>query len=323
MQIVFREIEDFSNVWVWAEFYNYPGEKDRENFEEACKAFYIVGRLGGFNSLNLQARREMPPVACHAASRSVTLWSALPLQMYASAKTDFTYHKYDQKEVEEALPAMFHEIGDVEVKRGALDKENATKITHVQQLVYVWACTDPTLRFLRLSAVEGQVVPLLHRHGHRGRAVVRRPDKLPGRVQPGLLRRQAGVHRRAEPRLEDASSQVAAREDVRGHQGDPVSVDIWQSKPPPPRSDGHLLLEPQLKYPARHVRRGDGAPMPGGPDQTEVTPDSMCPSLHLLLSSAAVPAVAGPRAVGPATRSHGPPGIPGRDPKEPGSGSRF
>jgi hypothetical protein len=53
-KISFRKVENLGNLWVWVGFEEYPTTQDRENFCDAINAFYITGKLGGFNSLNLQ-----------------------------------------------------------------------------------------------------------------------------------------------------------------------------------------------------------------------------------------------------------------------------
>jgi hypothetical protein len=54
INIMFRKIDDTSNLWIWVEFKDYLLEIDKENFEDVITAFFIVGKLGAFNSLNLQ-----------------------------------------------------------------------------------------------------------------------------------------------------------------------------------------------------------------------------------------------------------------------------
>merc|ERR1712113_565148 len=52
--VIFQKIEDCCDIWVWVEFKDYVTDRDKESFENALNAYFIIGRLGGFNSLNLQ-----------------------------------------------------------------------------------------------------------------------------------------------------------------------------------------------------------------------------------------------------------------------------
>lgn len=45
---------DFSNSYIWFEFYNAPLEKDVSLICDAIRAWHIIGRLGGCNSMNMQ-----------------------------------------------------------------------------------------------------------------------------------------------------------------------------------------------------------------------------------------------------------------------------
>lgn len=89
-KIIFRELEDPSNLWLWIQFENEPTARDKENFEEAIKAFFITGRLGGFNSLNLQ--------------------------VFYAGEIDISFFKYKTDDTDKKTPAYFHELGDIEYK---------------------------------------------------------------------------------------------------------------------------------------------------------------------------------------------------------------
>ncbi|XP_022888691.1 uncharacterized protein LOC111404159 isoform X2 [Olea europaea var. sylvestris] len=45
---------DFSNSYIWFEFYNAPLEKDVSLLCDTIRSWHIVGRLGGCNSMNMQ-----------------------------------------------------------------------------------------------------------------------------------------------------------------------------------------------------------------------------------------------------------------------------
>ncbi|KAF5743025.1 dna-directed rna polymerase i subunit rpa2 [Tripterygium wilfordii] len=53
MKVTFNKFE-FSNSYIWFEFYNAPLEKDISLICDAIRAWHIIGRLGGCNSMNMQ-----------------------------------------------------------------------------------------------------------------------------------------------------------------------------------------------------------------------------------------------------------------------------
>merc|ERR1712224_356237 len=89
-KVTFRKIEDLSNLWIWVEFTEYPIEIDKENFEDAIKAFFITGKLGGYNSLNLQT--------------------------FFAGEIELSFYKYNNKDFNRIMPSCFHELGAIEFK---------------------------------------------------------------------------------------------------------------------------------------------------------------------------------------------------------------
>ncbi|GAB2268330.1 hypothetical protein Dimus_003296 [Dionaea muscipula] len=53
MKVIFNNFE-FSNSYIWIEFYNAPLEKDVSLICDTIRSWHIVGRLGGCNSMNMQ-----------------------------------------------------------------------------------------------------------------------------------------------------------------------------------------------------------------------------------------------------------------------------
>lgn len=53
MKVSFNKF-DFSNSYIWFEFYNAPLAKDINLICDAIRAWHIVGRLGGCNAMNMQ-----------------------------------------------------------------------------------------------------------------------------------------------------------------------------------------------------------------------------------------------------------------------------
>lgn len=52
-KVIFNKF-DFSSSYIWFEFYNAPLEKDISLICDIIRAWHIIGRLGGCNSLNMQ-----------------------------------------------------------------------------------------------------------------------------------------------------------------------------------------------------------------------------------------------------------------------------
>ncbi|KAM3237987.1 putative protein isoform X1 [Capsicum annuum] len=58
MRVKFNKF-DFTNNYIWFEFYNAPLEKDISLICDTIRSWHIVGRLGGCNSLNMQLSQSL------------------------------------------------------------------------------------------------------------------------------------------------------------------------------------------------------------------------------------------------------------------------
>ncbi|CAN4117978.1 unnamed protein product [Withania somnifera] len=58
MRVKFNKF-DFTNTYIWFEFYNAPLEKDISLICDTIRSWHIVGRLGGCNSLNMQLSQSL------------------------------------------------------------------------------------------------------------------------------------------------------------------------------------------------------------------------------------------------------------------------
>ncbi|CAD6251140.1 unnamed protein product [Miscanthus lutarioriparius] len=88
MKVVFNKF-DFSNSYIWFEFYNALLPKDITLISDSLRSWHIVGRLGGCNSMNMQL-------------------SQLPL--------DCKRPTYDALEGANVTPTSFYNIGDLEIQ---------------------------------------------------------------------------------------------------------------------------------------------------------------------------------------------------------------
>ncbi|KAG5580690.1 hypothetical protein H5410_051317 [Solanum commersonii] len=89
---------DYSNTYIWFEFYNAPLEKDISLICDTIRSWHIVGRLGGCNSMNMQ----------------VELNQASSLQLSQSPLDKRP--NYDAVQGANVTPTTFYNIGDVEIQ---------------------------------------------------------------------------------------------------------------------------------------------------------------------------------------------------------------
>ncbi|XP_042475151.1 uncharacterized protein LOC122057190 [Macadamia integrifolia] len=87
MKVTFNKF-DFSNSYIWLEFYNAPLPNDISLICNAVRSWHIVGRLGGCNSMNMQLSQS-------------------PLDKRPS---------YDAIQGANVTPTTFYNIGDFEVQ---------------------------------------------------------------------------------------------------------------------------------------------------------------------------------------------------------------
>ncbi|XP_021641066.2 uncharacterized protein LOC110635879 isoform X3 [Hevea brasiliensis] len=103
MKVTFNKF-DFSNSYIWFEFYNAPLEKDITLICDAIRAWHIIGRLGGCNSMNMQLSQS-------------------------------TFNKrpnYDAIQGANVTPTTFYNIGDFEIQ------DNLARIWDVDQTFTGW-----------------------------------------------------------------------------------------------------------------------------------------------------------------------------------------
>ncbi len=89
MDIRFREIDPF-NCWIWLRFTEPPSQGERNYIDGLFDSWYVIGRLGGFNSENLQA--------------------------HDAGGADLSFLNYSSEDQTSALPALMHNLGHLEYK---------------------------------------------------------------------------------------------------------------------------------------------------------------------------------------------------------------
>ncbi|KGG15350.1 MULTISPECIES: DUF3531 family protein [unclassified Prochlorococcus] len=83
MDINFREIDPF-NCWIWLKFAHPPSEGEKKYIDGLFDSWYVIGKLGGFNSENLQAH---------------------------DAAAELSWITYEE---ESCMPALMHNLGTME-----------------------------------------------------------------------------------------------------------------------------------------------------------------------------------------------------------------
>ncbi|CAM6100949.1 unnamed protein product [Calypogeia fissa] len=86
MAVVFKADFDATDTFMWLELYGEPSDGDVETIGNILTSWYMLGKLGSFNSMNMQL-------------------TELPIDLKLS---------YSIEKANEALPSVFHNISDLE-----------------------------------------------------------------------------------------------------------------------------------------------------------------------------------------------------------------
>ncbi len=86
MQVRFREVDPF-NCWIWLRFPEQPSEGEKSYLDGVFDSWYVIGRMGGFNSDNLQT---------HEATDELSSFS------------------YDNDQLSNLTPSLMHNLGHLE-----------------------------------------------------------------------------------------------------------------------------------------------------------------------------------------------------------------
>jgi hypothetical protein len=86
MQVRFRDC-DWFDLWLWIEFSNIPSEMEKQIVDELFNSWFLLGKLGGFNAVNLQVQET---------------------------GVDISYFDYDVEMAEAEMMSLMHNMGDLE-----------------------------------------------------------------------------------------------------------------------------------------------------------------------------------------------------------------
>ena len=86
MNVLFREVDPF-NCWIWIKFFEFPTEAEKNYLDALFDSWYVLGRLGGFNSENLQSHGE---------------------------GSDLSWISYDNELANNVIPSLMHNLGQME-----------------------------------------------------------------------------------------------------------------------------------------------------------------------------------------------------------------
>ncbi|XP_048503718.1 uncharacterized protein LOC104900270 isoform X1 [Beta vulgaris subsp. vulgaris] len=100
MKVTFNKF-DYSNSYIWFEFWNPPLQKDVSLICDVIRSWHIIGRLGGCNSLNMQ----------------VNFFSSISLDVLVLTESPFDKRlSYDAIQGANVDPTTFYNIGDLEIQ---------------------------------------------------------------------------------------------------------------------------------------------------------------------------------------------------------------
>jgi hypothetical protein len=87
--VAFRQVDPFK-LWVWVQLLDAPSSREQDLLESCVKAWFMIGKLGGFNSGNLQ--------------------------VFHNADEDQSFFEYNNEEGEQNMGSFLHDVGEVEFK---------------------------------------------------------------------------------------------------------------------------------------------------------------------------------------------------------------
>ena len=89
MNVLFREVDPF-NCWIWIKFLEIPTQSDKSYLDGIFDSWYVLGKLGGFNSENLQSHNE---------------------------GSELSWMSYDNELTISSLPSLMHNVGQMEYQK--------------------------------------------------------------------------------------------------------------------------------------------------------------------------------------------------------------
>jgi len=88
--VAFREINPF-NLWVWLQFIDgTPGKREQDLLQAVLQAWFMVGKLGGYNSQNMQ--------------------------VFYNAGDDQSFFDYSRDELESSQGSYLHDLSELQVQ---------------------------------------------------------------------------------------------------------------------------------------------------------------------------------------------------------------
>lgn len=93
VRVVFREVQPW-NCWLWLQPRRALSEEELVLLDEVLKAWFILGRLGGFNARNLQVQEQADAVSLEVSGMAYS------------------------EERQAGPPCVFHAMGQLETKGG-------------------------------------------------------------------------------------------------------------------------------------------------------------------------------------------------------------
>lgn len=103
---------------VWFELHRTPSEDDLDLLESVLSSWFMIGRLGGYNAMNLQANPNTlcPFGAMFCMPACTYIDRFIVQQAFYRGSESISFMEYDQAQGDLSLHAFFHDMGSLEHK---------------------------------------------------------------------------------------------------------------------------------------------------------------------------------------------------------------
>ena len=100
---------------LWFEFHSPPSMTSKDLLETVLESWFVIGRLGGFNGMNLQVCTLLPNSVLPTQSMNFNdIVSCSVSQVSQEVGGEASHFRYDASECESAMQAVFMDLRDME-----------------------------------------------------------------------------------------------------------------------------------------------------------------------------------------------------------------
>ncbi|KAG5084620.1 hypothetical protein JHK82_052017 [Glycine max] len=113
-KVTFRDFNPLDS-YIWFELFGSPSDRDVNLIGNVIQSWYVMGRLGAFNSSNLQSVRKplCDGLFSYARHVSQSSWASCINLMLANSSVEYD-PLYDADKGFKVMPSSFHDISDIE-----------------------------------------------------------------------------------------------------------------------------------------------------------------------------------------------------------------